>query len=68
MLSNDRPISIALIRCAFKSSHYPHLFSGKETSNSARDLIAQLVAYTDDEELLSAIVKSGLPRLTEVTR
>lgn len=61
MSHNNGPISLALIENAFKSSNYPCLFSGEDTHDPARDLIAQLIAYTDDEDLLFAIVRSGLP-------
>jgi hypothetical protein len=61
MSHNNGPISLALIETAFKSSNYPRLFSGEATHDPARDLIAQLVAHTGDEDFLFAIVRSGLP-------
>jgi hypothetical protein len=57
----DQPISLTLLRRAFTSEHYAQLFKGEETHDAARDLIAQLVAHTQDEDLLHAIVASGLP-------
>ncbi len=57
----DQPLSLALLRAAFTSEHYPSLFAGENTHDAARDLIAQLVAHTQDHDLLRGIVESGLP-------
>jgi hypothetical protein len=57
----DQPVSLALLRQALTSEHYPRLFKGEGTHDAARNLIAQLVAHTQDEDLLHAIVASGLP-------
>ncbi len=57
----DDAISIEFVRKAFTSKYYPELFAGETTHDAARDLIAQLVALSDDEDLLFEIVRSGLP-------
>lgn len=57
----DAAISIEFIKKAFASKYYPDLFAGEMTHDAARGLIAQLVAFTDDEDLLFEIVRSGLP-------
>lgn len=54
-------VSIHLIKAGFTSEHYPELLAGKETHDSALRLIAQLVRYTDDRDLVRRIVLSGLP-------
>ncbi|RTL53989.1 MAG: hypothetical protein EKK40_05500 [Bradyrhizobiaceae bacterium] len=62
MINNSTvSVSIGLITKAFTSQHYPTLFESAETHDAARDLIAQLVPYTQDVDLLLAIVRSGLP-------
>lgn len=61
MPSNDDAVSIELIKKAFTSKYFPDLFAGESTHNSALALVAQLVRFTDDEELLFEIVRSGLP-------
>jgi len=57
----DEVISIQLLKKAFTSKYYPDLFAGEGTHDAALGLIAQLVPFTDDEEFLFEIVRSGLP-------
>jgi hypothetical protein len=61
MSTTDAAISIEFIKKAFTSKYYPDLFAGEMTHDAARGLIAQLVPFTDDEDLLFEIVRSGLP-------
>lgn len=61
MLGRKQPISIKLLGRLFSSEHYPVLFDGEGTHDAAIKLIAQLVRYTDDEEYLTEIIRSGLP-------
>lgn len=61
MTPNDDAVSIELIKKTFTSKHFPDLFAGKSTHNAALALVAQLVPFTDDEELIFKIVRSGLP-------
>jgi hypothetical protein len=55
-------VSLALLRAAFTSQHYPKLFAEEGTHDAARDLIASLVAHTQDSDLLTEIVASGLSK------
>jgi hypothetical protein len=55
-------VPLALLRAAFTSQHYPKLFAGEGTHDAARDLIASLVAHTQDSSLLTEIVASGLSK------
>jgi hypothetical protein len=57
----DQSVSLALLHQAFASEHYPRLSKGKGTHNAARNLIAQLVAHTQDAGLLHDVIASGLP-------
>jgi hypothetical protein len=57
----DAAISIEFIKKAFTSKYYPDLFAGEMTHHAALGLVAQLVPFTDDEDLLLEIVRSGLP-------
>lgn len=62
MINNSAvSVSIGLITKAFTSQHYSVLLEGSESHDAARDLIAQLVPYTQDEEFLLEIVRTGLP-------
>ncbi len=54
-------ISVGLIRAAFESEHFPGLFSGKETHDPALRFIGQIVAFTEDEDWITEMVRSGLP-------
>jgi hypothetical protein len=61
MPSNDDAVSIGLIKKTFTSKHFPDLFAGETTHNAALALVDQLVPFTDDEQLIFEIVRSGLP-------
>src|SRR6188472_2570297 len=61
MPTNDNAVSIEMIKKTFTSKHFPDLFAGESTHNAALALVAQPVPFTDDEELLFEIVRSGLP-------
>jgi hypothetical protein len=54
-------VPLALLRAAFTNQHYPKLFAGEGTHDAATDLIAGLVAHTQDNSL-TEIVASGLSK------
>lgn len=58
----DDAISIEFIKRAFTSRYYPGLFAGEMTHDAALGVVAQLVPFTDDEDFLFEIVRSGLPQ------
>lgn len=60
-MSNDKITPIGLLRTCFGSEHFPALFSGKETHTPALRLTGQIVKFTQDEEWITEIIKSGLP-------
>lgn len=61
MSDMNNAISIKFIKRAFSSEHFLALLDGEETHNAALKLVAQLVPYTDDEDRMLDIVRSGLP-------
>jgi hypothetical protein len=60
-MSNENPTSIEFIRTCFESEFYPHLFKGKDTHDPNIRFLGQIVAYTQDHDLMRKIVCSALP-------
>jgi putative DNA primase/helicase len=61
MTSNQTAVSIGLIREIFSSEFTPQLFAGADTHDPALRLSAQLVKFTEDDNLLQAVVAAALP-------
>jgi hypothetical protein len=57
----DEVISVRLLDTAFRSQHFPELFSGEGTHDAACAFVAQLAGVTCNGDFVTAIVQSGLP-------
>ena len=60
-LGSPTVVRIGLIQAAFASQHVPALLAGRDTHDPALKFVAQLVAHTDDDELIRAVVGAALP-------
>jgi putative DNA primase/helicase len=62
-MDNAAPVvvPIGLIQAAFTSQHVPAIMEGNGTHEFALKFVAQLVAHTDDDELIRAVVAAALP-------
>lgn len=54
-------VSLGLIRAVFTSAHAAALTKGVSTHDPARDFVAQLVSKTQDDELITKLVRAALP-------
>jgi putative DNA primase/helicase len=61
MPDNQTVVSIGLIREVFTSEFTPQLFGGVDTHEPALRLVAQLVRYTLDDNLIESVVAAALP-------
>lgn len=54
-------VEFVLFNAALTSSNLPDLMRGTETHEPALSLTAQLVRYTQDEEVITGIIRAALP-------
>jgi hypothetical protein len=60
-MEHQNTTSLKVLRAAFTSEHYVGLFNGLQTHDPALRFIGQIIRFTQDKDLITSLVQSGLP-------